>query len=327
MSGSFTETTPVEEPQITIYQRKVVLLAGGTAGAALATGLARLLPPDHLAIVVNTGNDFQHLGLTICPDLDAVLHSLASLSAPEPAGGPPRRRLLEEIGRLGGPTWFPLADRQVATCLVRAHLLAEGHSLTEVTDTLRRHLGVSQAVLPMSNEPAPTLLKSDDGLVALLPWFFGQPQASVNGIRLPENIKTTAEVLRVIEQCEMLIFAPDNPFLAIDPILNVYPLRALITDLPELVMAVAPMPADLSQTVAEAEVALSKRLGLEVAPVSVGHHYQEHIDAFVYYRQDGESLAALDVEQLQLEHPANDRAGYVQLARQIMVFAEELLNR
>ena len=130
---------------------RVVCLAGGVGGARLADGLARVLPPDHLTVVVNTGDDFRHLGLTICPDLDTVTYTLAGVANDETGWGRAGEswRALDEAARLGGPAWFRLGDLDLATHLARSHWLDAGESLTAVTRRLCDGFGVAPAVLPM----------------------------------------------------------------------------------------------------------------------------------------------------------------------------------
>ena len=128
----------------------VVCLAGGVGGAKLAHGLAQVVPPERLTIIVNTGDDFQHVGLTICPDLDTVMYTLAGVANPSTGWGRQDEsfRAIEEVGRLGGPAWFRLGDLDLATHLTRSHLLAAGQSLTAVTRHLCRQFAIQPDVLP-----------------------------------------------------------------------------------------------------------------------------------------------------------------------------------
>jgi LPPG:FO 2-phospho-L-lactate transferase len=139
----------------------VVLLAGGVGGAKLADGLRHVLPSEQLTIVVNTGDDFQHMGLTICPDMDTVMYTLAEAANTETGWGRAGEswRTIEEVGRLAGPDWFRLGDLDLATHLTRTHLLGEGMSLTAVTQHLCQQLGIQTTILPMSNQPAPTVFR------------------------------------------------------------------------------------------------------------------------------------------------------------------------
>ncbi|MCA9968259.1 MAG: YvcK family protein, partial [Anaerolineales bacterium] len=151
----------------------VVVLAGGVGGAKLADGVARILPAENVTIIVNTGDDFEHAGLTICPDLDTVMYRLAGVANDETGWGRAEEtwRTFEEVASLGGPDWFRLGDLDLATHLTRSHLLKQGETLTAVTQHLCAKLGIRAAVLPMSNQPAPTQIQSGDTLYPFQTWF------------------------------------------------------------------------------------------------------------------------------------------------------------
>ena len=146
--------------QYSVFSGKVVALAGGVGGAKLAHGLAQVLPPEQLTIVVNTGDDFEHLGLTICPDIDTVLYNLAEVNNPTFGWGRADEtfNVLEETKRLGHDAWFMLGDRDIALHLLRRQMLDAGMSLTEVTLDLARRLGISHPILPMSDQPVRTMI-------------------------------------------------------------------------------------------------------------------------------------------------------------------------
>src|SRR5688572_16949260 len=143
----------------------VAALAGGVGGAKLAHGLAMRLPPEALTVIVNTGDDFEHLGLPISPDLDTVLYTLAGLANPATGWGLVGEswNFLSALERLGGETWFRLGDRDLATHLERRRRLAAGQTLTEVTEAFSRALGVGPRLLPMSDDPVRTMVQTDEG--------------------------------------------------------------------------------------------------------------------------------------------------------------------
>lgn len=266
---------------------RVVVLAGGVGGAKLADGFAQILPPGNLTIVVNTGDDFNHLGLTICPDLDTVLYTLAGAANPNTGWGREGEswRTLTEMERLGGPAWFRLGDLDMATHLTRSHLLAQGYPLTEATRHLCARFSVLQAILPMSNDPAPTLIESDEGLLAFQTWFVEKKWApAVRVVQLPEDVRATPAVLWALEQADLVVLAPSNPFVSIDPILNAYPIREMITDLPELVVAVSPIIGGAAVKGPAAK--MMREMGMPVTAQAVWDYYYDLIDIFVYDRQD-----------------------------------------
>jgi LPPG:FO 2-phospho-L-lactate transferase len=210
----------------------------------LADGLAHVLPSENLTIIVNTGDDFQHMGLTICPDLDTVMYTLAGVDNAATGWGRSDEtwRAFTEITHLGGPDWFRLGDLDLGTHLTRTHMLNGGATLTTITRHLCRCLGVAVDVLPMSNQPAPTLIESDAGLLPFQTWFVQEQwQPPVRKIHLPEDVRATAPATLALEKANLVVIAPSNPFVSIDPILNVYPIRTMMMDLPQAVVAVSPI--------------------------------------------------------------------------------------
>ncbi|MBK8903606.1 MAG: 2-phospho-L-lactate transferase [Anaerolineaceae bacterium] len=306
---------------------KVVALAGGVGGAKLADGIARILPPEDVTIIVNTGDDFEHLGLTICPDLDTVLYRLAGVANDETGWGRAGEswRTITEVAALGGPDWFRLGDLDLATHLMRTHMLREGESLTAVTHHLCQKLGIQVSVLPMSNQPAPTQIQSGDTVYPFQTWFVQEKwQPPITRVLLPEDVRATRSVIRAFETADLVLIAPSNPFVSIDPILNVYPIRALLMDLPQAVIAVSPIVG--GQAVKGPAAKMMQELGLPHTSRAVAEYYDELIDGFVYDVQDAGSCDGLAVETRCLDtmmYTAEDRT---RLAQEIIEFAEVLLK-
>ena len=306
---------------------RVVCLAGGVGGARLADGLARVLPPDRLTIVVNTGDDFRHLGLTICPDLDTVTYTLAGVSNDETGWGRAgeSRRALDEVARLGGPAWFGLGDLDLATHLTRSAWLDEGESLTAVTRRLCTGFGVAPAVLPMCDQPAPTLIVTDGGeVLPFQTWFVRERwQPVVRRVALPDDARATPAVIRALEAADVVLIAPSNPFVSIDPILNVYPIRALLEDVPRAVVAVSPIIA--GQALKGPAAKMMGELGLEPSAAAVAAYYGHLIDGFVYDQQDAGMAADDGLALLCTDTVMSGAAGRERLAREVLGFAVELM--
>ena len=306
----------------------VVCLAGGVGGARLADGLARVLPPDRLTVVVNTGDDFRHLGLTICPDLDTVTYMLAGVNNDETGWGRAgeSRRALDEVARLGGPAWFGLGDLDLATHLARSHWLDEGESLTAVTRRLCAGFGIAPAVLPMCDQPAPTLIVTDGGeVLPFQTWFVRERwQPVVRRVALPDDARATPAVIRALEAADVVLIAPSNPFVSIDPILNVYPIRALIEDVPRAVVAVSPIIA--GQALKGPAAKMMGELGLEASAAAVAGYYGHLIDGFVYDQQDAGMAAEDGLALLCTDTVMSDAAGRERLAGEVLGFVNELIN-
>ncbi|HSQ17097.1 MAG TPA: 2-phospho-L-lactate transferase CofD family protein, partial [Anaerolineales bacterium] len=167
---------PIREIHLDTSTMRVVALAGGVGGAKLADGLAQVLPPEHLTVIVNVGDDFEHLGLKICPDLDTVCYTLAGLANPETGWGriDETWHMLESLGMLGGPTWFRLGDRDLALHLERTNRLRHGMPLSQVTHDLCRQMGVQARVLPVTDDIVPTLVLTESGELPFQEYFVRQ---------------------------------------------------------------------------------------------------------------------------------------------------------
>lgn len=304
----------------------VVCLAGGVGGAKLAAGLAQLLPPQSLTVIVNTGDDFRHLGLLICPDLDTVMYTLAGVANTETGWGRAGEswRVLAEVARLGGPDWFRLGDLDLALHLTRAHLLAQGMSLTAVTRHLCEQLRIQPAVLPMSDRPAPTMIVTQDGrTLPFQTWFVHERwQPAVAAVQLPPDARATPQVIRCLEQADLVLIAPSNPFVSIDPILQTYPIRALLEDVPQAVVAVSPIVG--GQAVKGPAAKMMREMGLAVSPTAVADYYGELLDGFVYDTQDATAVLAPDLPTLCTDTLMHTPADRERVAAEVLAFARRL---
>ena len=315
------------EIQASLGNLRVVVLAGGVGGSKLADGIARIVPPENLTIIVNTGDDFQHMGLTVCPDLDTVMYTLADVANTQTGWGRAGEtwRTIEEIDRLGGPSWFRLGDLDLATHLTRTHMLQEGASLTAVTRHLCQRFNIAPTVLPMSDQLAPTYIQSDKGLMPFQTWFVKEKwQPTVKHIRLPEDIRASHAVIQALEKADIILIAPSNPFVSIDPILNVYPIRSMVMDLPRVVIAVSPIIA--GQAVKGPAAKMMQEIGLPVTTTAVADYYGQLIDGFVYDQQDIGALDGHQIAQLCVNTFMPDTATRLRLAHDVLTFALELIE-
>ena len=305
---------------------KVVVLAGGVGGAKLADGISQSLPAEDVTIVVNTGDDFEHLGLTICPDLDTVMYRLANVANDETGWGRSGEswHAIAEVARLGGPDWFRLGDLDLATHLTRTHLLKEGLTLTAVTQHLIQKMGINVTVLPMSNQPAPTNIQSNETIYPFQTWFVQEKwQPPVTKILLPEDVRATRAVIRAFETADLVLIAPSNPFVSVDPILNVYPIRELLMDLPKAVIAVSPIVG--GEAVKGPAAKMMQEMGLPLASQTVATYYGDLIDGFVYDTQDAGSCDDLPLATCCLDTMMHNQADRLRLAQEILQFANKLL--
>jgi len=298
---------------------KVVVLAGGVGGAKLADGFAQVLSPEALTIVVNTGDDFTHLGLKICPDLDTVMYTLAGQDNEVTGWGRSGEswRVIEEVGHRGGPDWFKLGDLDLATHLVRSDLLQQGASLTTVTRQLCSSLGVKTELLPMSDQVAPTMIRSGDDTLSFQEWFVHMKwQPKVDNVLLPDNVNCSREVASAIAAADVVFIAPSNPFVSVDPILNAYPVRAMLEDLPRLVVAVSPIVA--GQAIKGPAAKMMVELGMEASAEAVANHYRGLMDIFVIDQLESDLAEADGSQYHRTDTIMNNRQDRIRLADELM---------
>jgi LPPG:FO 2-phospho-L-lactate transferase len=262
---------------------KIVALAGGVGGAKLADGLAQLLSPDDLTVVVNTGDDFEHLGLSICPDVDTVCYTLAGLANPDTGWGRQAEtfQALENIKKLGGPDWFRIGDIDLATHLERTRRLQEGQSLSQITQHFCQVWGVRHLVLPMSNQPIRTIVDTlDNGELPFQEYFVHRNcEPRVRGFRFAgiELAEPAPGILKSIEEADAVVLCPSNPWVSIDPILALVGLRYAIAKKP--VLAVSPIIG--GRTVKGPAAKMFFELGIRPSAIAVADHYANLLSGFI----------------------------------------------
>src|SRR5258708_1337514 len=278
----------------------LVALSGGVGGAKLALGLYRTLPPDTLTIIVNTGDDFEHLGLAISPDLDTLLYALSGQDNPELGWG--RRgetwTFMMALEELGGETWFRLGDGDLATHVERTRRLKSGESLSAITDDFRRRLGIAARLLPMSDDPVRTRLRTPEGWLDFQDYFVRLRCAPVID-RLDFVGAATArphpDFLAALADpgLRAVVICPSNPFISIDPILAVPGIRAALRGCPAPVIAVSPIIA--GQAVKGPTAKMMAELGLPVDAAAVARHYGDILDLSIADEEDAGSFAGIEI--------------------------------
>jgi len=303
----------------------VVALAGGVGGAKLAHGLAQILPPEDLTVVVNTGDDFEHLGLHVSPDLDTVLYTLAGLANPETGWGlrDESWNFLDALGRLGGETWFRLGDRDLATHVERSHRLWAGESLTEVTAALCAALGVRMRVLPMTDDIFRTMVQTEEGELEFQEYFVQRRcEPRVTGFRFDGlgSAFPTEQVLTALDAADVIIFCPSNPFVSLDPILSLPGVRERVGRKG----AVAVSPIVGGQAIKGPAAKMFAELGMEVTAASVAAHYAGLLRGFVLDEVDAELKPSIESDTLQVlvtNTVMRSDADRARLAREVLDFA------
>ena len=300
----------------------VVALAGGVGGARLIDGLDRALPPGSLTAIVNTGDDFQHWGLHISPDLDTVMYTLAGLS-PEARGwgiDGDTFHVLAEAKRRGVDDWFQLGDRDLVTHLSRAGALARGDSLTRVTADLCKALGVERSILPMSDAPRPTtiVIRSGEELV-FQEWLVKARAApAVREVRHDGTDQPTQAVLDALKAADLIVICPSNPYVSIDPILTL----GGVSDAVRSTTTVGVSPILGGKAVKGPLATMISQIdGLAPSAEAIAMHYEGLLDGYAVHRGDGFAAPFPILETNILIQCREDR---VVLARELIEFSRSL---
>jgi LPPG:FO 2-phospho-L-lactate transferase len=279
---------------------KVAVLAGGVGGARLAFGFYKTVAPEDLTIIVNTGDDFEHLGLRICPDLDTVTYTLAGLDNRETGWGVANDTFeaLAALERLGGPSWFRLGDRDLATHLQRMTLLTQGLRLSEVTARICEALGVRARVVPATDDEVPTKVMTEEGELEFQDYFVRRRcEPIVREIRFAgvEAAEPCQEAMQALREADGVVIAPSNPFVSVEPILALRGLREAVAMKP----AVAVSPIVGGQAIKGPAAKMMAELGLDVSPLGVARRYVGLVRGFVMDEMDrdlAQAVQALGME-------------------------------
>jgi LPPG:FO 2-phospho-L-lactate transferase len=266
---------------------KVVALAGGVGGAKLAHGLAQILPAENLTVVVNVADDFELYGLTVCPDLDTVMYTLAGIAARETGWGieGDAFRCIDALGRLGAPAWFRLGDRDLATHLARTRWLWDGATLTEATRRLCESFGVAQRILPCTDDLLRTIVETGEGDLEFQDYFVRRKcEPEVRGFYfrgLPAALPSP-EFLGLLDSADAVVLCPSNPFVSLGPILALPGVREKVA----AKAAVAVSPIIGGAAVKGPLAKMFRELGRESSAVEAAREYRGIVRGFLLDRQD-----------------------------------------
>ena len=299
----------------------IVALSGGIGGAKLALGLATVLPHGELTVIANTGDDFTHLGLEISPDIDTLLYTLAGLD--NPALGWGRRdetwSAMETLAALGGPDWFRLGDRDLALHLWRTAALRAGAPLSRVTADLAARLQIATRILPAADAPVRTMLRTDQGWLALQEYFVHRGCAPVlHELRFDgaDAAAPAPGVVAAIAAARAVVICPSNPFISLGPILAVPGIRDALAATTAPVIAVSPILA--GRAVKGPTAKMMAELGLPVSARAVAEHYGGLLDVFVAEPEDAPTLTDLPVRVISAPILMRSLAEKTALARVIL---------
>ena len=283
---------------------RVTLLAGGTGGAKLAHGFQQVLAPGELTVVVNVADDTELYGLRVSPDVDTVLYTLAGLVNPETGWGlrGDSWTALEMLGRYGEPTWFRVGDADLATHVRRTQLLGAGVSLTEATQSMADALGVRSHILPATDDRVRTILQTDAGELEFQDYFVRlRQEPEVQAARFDGIVaaRPTQQVLAALESAELLVIAPSNPVVSVEPILGLRGVREAFQSAADRgIPRVAVSPIVAGAALKGPADRMLASLAHEATALGVARMYAGLIDTFVL--DEADATLASQVEELRM---------------------------
>ena len=311
---------------------RILALAGGVGGARMARGLAAVLDPGSLTVAVNTGDDFEHLGLPVSPDLDTVMYSLAGRANDETGWGVAGETwsFMEALGDLGGETWFRLGDRDLATHVLRRRMLEKGMTLSEATGALCGAFGIEHRIVPMSDQPVRTIVETNEGALPFQDYFVRRRcEPRVRAFRF-EGIDTALPApgfaaALADPALQAVVICPSNPYVSVAPILGIPAVTAFMAARTVPVVAVSPIVGGAAVKGPAAK--MMAELGAETSALGIARHYGAQIDGIVIDRVDaalapgiGSLGLVVHVAQTVMRSEEESRA----LARETLDFAARL---
>ena len=311
---------------------EVLALCGGIGGAKLALGFYRGLDAGRLTVVVNTGDDFEHLGLNISPDLDTVLYTLAGLADPDRGWGRAQEtwHFMESLRKVGGETWFQLGDRDLAIHILRTQWLSAGKSLSSFAAHVADRFRIAARILPMSDAPVRTIVQTAEGDLPFQRYFLGRRcEPVVRAIRFAgaKEAEPPVGIVQLITNpsLQAIVICPSNPYLSVDPILAVPGIAAALAVSTAPVIAVSPIIG--GQAVKGPTAKIMFELGVAVTTEAIAAHYGNLIDGLVIDTGDAADAKRVDLPVLATPTRMRDIADRERLARDVMAFADTLKHR
>ena len=310
---------------------RVLALCGGVGGAKLVLGLDAELDAGELTVVVNTGDDFEHLGLCVSPDLDTVLYTLAGLNDTARGWGRADEswNFMDALSTLGGDTWFALGDRDLAVHVERTRRLRGGESLTSIVADMARRLSVKTRVLPMTDAPVRTVVHTPEGELAFQEYFVRRrcaPVVSALTFAGAAQAQLNPVCLAAFEDPALaaIVVCPSNPYISIDPILALPGMRAALERTQVPVIAVSPVIG--GEAVKGPTAKIMRELGIAISSRAIAAHYAGLIDGLVIDASDAADADGIDVAVAVTRTLMRDIDDKRRLARAVLAFAKRLAS-
>ncbi|MEM3581187.1 MAG: 2-phospho-L-lactate transferase [Candidatus Bathyarchaeia archaeon] len=276
---------------------KVVALSGGVGAAKLLRGLVKVVPPENLFIIGNVGDDIELYGLQISPDLDIIMYTLAGIVDEEKGWGIAGDTLncLEMLGRLGFETWFRLGDRDLAIHIIRTKMLREGMTLSQATEKLCKMLGVEANLIPMSNDPVRTKIKSGNKFLEFQEYFVKRgTKDTVTDVIFEgaEKAEPAPGATQAIEEAERIIICPSNPILSIAPILSVKAIKKALEKSKAPIVGISPIVGGKALKGPADKIMAS--MGFEPSAYGVAKFYGKLLKHFIIDEVDKEQKGRIE---------------------------------
>ena len=305
---------------------RILAITGGVGGAKLASGLASVLGPSDLAFAVNTGDDFEHLGLKISPDIDSLTYALAGINNTETGWGRKGEswNFLAALEELGGDTWFQLGDKDLALHLQRTTMLNKGKTLTEATKDIATKLGIQHPIIPMSDQPVSTLVNTSKGELSFQSYFVKEKcEPAVSGFRFQgiEHANLQAKLEQWIHGCQGVIICPSNPYVSVDPFLELNGVKEKLAKIPTI--AVSPIIG--GQALKGPAAKMMRELGIPSSAKTVAEHYSAFLDGFVIDNADRESAKSIKIPTISTNTVMLTLSDRISLAEDCLGFLERFL--
>jgi LPPG:FO 2-phospho-L-lactate transferase len=311
---------------------RVLALSGGVGGAKLALGLRNVVPAGKLTVVANTGDDFEHLGLHVSPDIDTLLYTLAGLE--NPATGWGRRdetwTFMAVLAGLGGETWFRLGDGDLAIHVERTRRLSAGEPLSSIIRDFGKRLGVGATIVPMSDDPVRTRVRTAAGWLDFQRYFVEQqcrPEVTEFSYGGAPTAKPHPDFVAALAHPELraVVICPSNPFISIEPILTVPGVREALLACAAPVVAVAPIVGD--QAIKGPTAKMMRELGLRISAETVAQRYADILDGYVVDDSDAPLLATFPIPAIAAKAVMVSLADREQLAKMTLALADDISRR
>ena len=316
-----------EHTEATSMRPKTLAITGGVGGAKLALGLADILSAEEVLFAVNTADDFEHFGLHISPDVDTLTYTLAQLANTEYGWGREDEswNFMAAMGQLGGETWFNLGDRDLALHLRRSQLLRAGRTLTEATEAISQALGIAHDIVPMSDDRVQTIVATADGDMSFQHYFVREAcKPKVQGFRFDgvDTANPSPLIMSWLAQADLVVICPSNPFVSVDPMLNLPGMRDALKNAQAKVIAVSPIVG--GDALKGPTAKMMRELNIPSMADEVAEHYGDLLDGFVLDELDKFLHGQLALPTHVCQTVMQSREDKVNLAQQVLEFHAQL---